>query len=119
VPLASDDHVQRVAEFALDMTETLAAFQGGQARPVSCRIGVNCGPVVAGVIGQKRTIYDVWGDTVNVASRMEMLSAPGRIHVSPAVHDRLRDLYEFEERGTLDVKGKGEMPTYFLVRHLR
>lgn len=114
VPLASDDHVERVAEFALDMTDSIMALQGGLARPVSCRIGMNCGPVIAGVIGQKRTIYDVWGDTVNVASRMEMLSAPGRIHVSPFVHERLRDRYEFEKRGTIDVKGKGEMPTYFL-----
>jgi class 3 adenylate cyclase len=115
VPLVSDDHVQRVADFALAMTDSVASLQGRLLRPVSCRIGISCGPVVAGVIGQKRTIYDVWGDTVNVASRMEMLSAPGRIHVSPFVHERLRDRYQFEERGTLEVKGKGEMPTYFLA----
>jgi class 3 adenylate cyclase len=114
VPLAIDDHVGRVAEFALDLSETVATLQGWLGQKVSCRIGVNCGPVVAGVIGQKRTIYDVWGDTVNVASRMEALGAPGRVHVSPAVHERLRDRFEFEERGTIDVKGKGPMPTYFL-----
>jgi class 3 adenylate cyclase len=116
VPLVTEGHVARVAEFALDLTDTVASLQGGLARPVACRVGINCGPVVAGVIGQKRTIYDVWGDTVNVASRMESMSAPGRIHVSPAVHERLQGRYEFEERGTLDVKGKGPMPTYFLMR---
>ena len=115
VPVATEDHVGRVAEFALEMADTVASLQTRLARPVSCRIGMNCGPVVAGVIGQKRTIYDVWGDTVNVASRMEALSAPGRIHVSPSVHERLQGRFEFEERGTLDVKGKGQMSTYFLV----
>ena len=67
------------------------------------------------MIGQKRTIYDVWGDTVNLCSRMESLGVPGRIQVTPAVYERLRGRYEFEERGTIEVKGKGPMPTYFLV----
>jgi adenylate cyclase len=71
--------------------------------------------VVAGVIGAKRTIYDVWGDTVNLASRMEALGVPGRIQVPPAVHERLKDAFILEPRGQREVKGKGSMPTWFLV----
>jgi class 3 adenylate cyclase len=115
VPMASPDHVERVADFALDMVMAIEGMQARMPHPISCRIGINCGPVVAGVIGTKRTIYDVWGDTVNMASRMESLGVPGRIHVTPAVYERLRDGYSFEERGAIEVKGKGTMPTYFLT----
>ena len=115
VPVATEDHAQRMADFALDMARAIDSLQEGLSRPVACRIGMNCGPVVAGVIGQKRTIYDVWGDTVNVASRMEALGAPGKVHVSHVVYERLRGDYLFEERGTIEVKGKGQMPTYFLL----
>ena len=76
---------------------------------------MNCGPVVAGVIGTKKFIYDVWGDTVNVASRMESLGVPGRVQVTPAVVERLAGRFEFESRGLIDVKGKGPMPTSFLT----
>lgn len=115
VPVPSDDHLQRTADFALDMATTLQTLQEGRAHRISFRIGINCGSVVAGVIGAKRTIYDVWGDTVNVASRMESLSVPGRIQVTRAVYERLGDPYVFERRGEIEVKGKGPMETYFLV----
>ncbi len=115
VPTAIVDHVERMADFALDMVVATEALQAGRSRPISLRIGINCGPVVAGVIGTKRTIYDVWGDTVNVASRMELLAAPGRIHVSPIVHDRLADRFEFESRGEIEVKGKGRLATWYLL----
>jgi len=82
---------------------------------ITFRIGINCGPVVAGVIGTKKFIYDVWGDTVNVASRMESLGVPGRVQVSEAVMERLRGAFTFEDRGLIDVKGKGRARTYFLV----
>ncbi|MDQ3880862.1 MAG: adenylate/guanylate cyclase domain-containing protein, partial [Chloroflexota bacterium] len=79
------------------------------------RIGINSGPAVAGVIGVKKFIYDVWGDTVNVASRMESHGVPGRIQVTEPVYRRLRDRYLLEPRGVIDVRGKGPMMTYFLL----
>jgi len=115
VPMATPDHLERVAEFALDMAAAVGEFSRSGAGQVSFRIGINRGPVVAGVICSKRTIYDVWGDTVNLASRMESLSEPGRIQVTAPVHDRLAGRYTFEPRGNIEVKGKGMMPTWFLT----
>ena len=82
--------------------------------PVSIRIGLNAGPVVAGVIGRKKFIYDLWGDTVNVASRMEAQGLPGAIQVPEPVYRRLSGAFEFQARGVMDIKGKGEMQTYLL-----
>jgi class 3 adenylate cyclase len=79
------------------------------------RIGVSVGPAVAGVIGLKKFIYDVWGDTVNTASRMESTGVPGRIQVTRATYERLNAEFEFERRGIVDVKGKGPIETWFLV----
>lgn len=115
IPTRMDDHVERVAGMALELCAEVERMQSGADEKVRVRIGMHCGPAVAGVIGVKKFIYDVWGDTVNVASRMESLGMPGRVHVSPAVHERLADRYEFEPRGLIDVKGKGLMATYFLV----
>lgn len=115
VPTASPDHLERVAEFALDMAAAVEEFRHDAAHQVSFRIGINRGPLVAGVIGSKRTIYDIWGDTVNLASRMESLSEPGRIQVTASVYERLAGRYAFESRGEIDVKGKGRLPTWFLT----
>ena len=111
----SADHTQRVADLALDLSARLDAIEAASRLGVQFRIGINCGPVVAGVIGTKKFIYDVWGDTVNLAARMESLGVPGRIQVSGAVEERLRRRYTLEARGLVEVKGKGSLPTWFLV----
>ncbi|MEQ9638555.1 MAG: adenylate/guanylate cyclase domain-containing protein [Alphaproteobacteria bacterium] len=107
-----DDHLQAIAELALDMVDAAAAADSGD---VSVRIGIDCGPLAAGVIGDSRFLYDLWGDTVNTASRMESLGAPGRIQVSDTVRQRLGDAYAFEARGKVEVRGKGRMATWFLT----
>lgn len=107
------DHTARVARLALDLTDRMAAARAAESG-ISFRMGINCGPVVAGVIGTKKFIYDVWGDTVNVASRMESTGVAGRIQVSSAVEARLRGRFRLEPRGLVDVKGKGRLATWFL-----
>ena len=79
------------------------------------RIGIDTGPVVAGVIGRAKFIYDLWGDTVNTASRMESHGVPGTIQVTERTYEQLRDRYAFQPRGTIEVKGKGPMPSYLLT----
>jgi class 3 adenylate cyclase len=115
MPEHSDDHTARMAAMALDLAAAVGSIDAAVRLGIAFRIGINCGPVVAGVIGTKKFIYDVWGDTVNVASRMESLGVPGRVQVSQAVMERLRGAYTFEDRGLIDVKGKGLVSTYFLV----
>jgi len=113
----SDDHTIRVAGMALDLFDAVARIDAAARLGIRFRIGIHCGPAIAGVIGRKKFIYDVWGDTVNVASRMESLGLPGRIQVTHAVMERLRPTYRLEARGLIDVKGKGPTPTYFLTGH--
>jgi len=108
------EHLVRIGELALDMLGSVAQVHYPDGRPVRIRIGIHAGPVVAGVIGQKKFAYDIWGDTVNVASRMESTGEPGRIQVTEAVYSRLREEFLFECRGRIEVKGKGSMATYFL-----
>ncbi len=115
LPERRADHAEAMAEMALDMHDALAAFNRARGTSLSVRTGVNTGPVVAGIIGTSKFIYDLWGDAVNTASRMESHSLPGRIQATAATYERLRGKYDFEERGPVHVKGKGEMHTYFLV----
>ena len=115
----SADHTARVATMALGLVEAVGRIDTAVRLGIRFRIGIHCGPVIAGVIGTKKFIYDIWGDTVNVASRMESLSVPGRIQVTQAVKERLDGRFVLEPRGLIDVKGKGPTPTWFLVGHSR
>jgi adenylate cyclase len=115
VPHPRPDHAEALARFALEMTEAVAGLQDPSGRPVPLRIGLGTGPVVAGVVGARKFFYDVWGDAVNVASRMESTDAEGRIQVPQALYERLRDDFVLEERGDVDIKGKGVMHTWYLV----
>ncbi|WP_024444333.1 adenylate/guanylate cyclase domain-containing protein [Mycolicibacterium iranicum] len=115
VPIPRADHIEALARLALDMAEAVAGLKDPQGRDVPLRIGMATGPVVAGVVGAKKFFYDVWGDAVNVAARMETTDVEGRIQVPDNVYQRLRHAFEFEERGVVDVKGKGPMHTWYLV----
>ncbi len=109
VPVPKDDHAHALAAMALDMLDYI------EDGPFRLRIGIDTGPAVGGVIGTRKFQYDVWGDTVNTASRMESHGEPNRIHVTESVRAALADRYRFQPRGTISVKGKGEMETFFLL----
>jgi adenylate cyclase len=109
------DHAAALADFALAARAVLTGLVDPKGRPVAVRVGIASGPVVAGVVGTKKFFYDVWGDAVNVASRMESTGAPGKIQVSPEAYERLKDAFVLEPRGAIEVKGKGAMQTWFLV----
>lgn len=114
VPKPIPEHVVMAARIALDMQELGKRLGIREERSLNFRIGIHTGPVVAGVIGTRKFSYDLWGDTVNIASRMETHGMPGRIHVSREVREKLKEDFDLEARGMIDVKGIGEMETYFL-----
>jgi adenylate cyclase len=115
VPRPRPDHSQALADFALDMANVAAGLKDPHGEPVPLRVGMACGPVVAGVVGSRRFFYDVWGDAVNVASRMEATDSVGRIQVPDAMYERLKDDFVLQERGSIDIKGKGPMRTWYLI----
>jgi class 3 adenylate cyclase len=111
-------HVSRVADLALDMLAAVDAYRTADGRGLQVRIGIHAGPAVGGVIGLKKFIYDVWGDAVNMASRMESQGVAGCIQVSAETYDRLRNEFAFRERGDVEIKGKGRIRTYLLTGRL-
>jgi adenylate cyclase len=115
VPTPRPDHIEAIADLALDLSRAVAELRDPRGKPVPLRMGIAAGPVVAGVVGARRFFYDVWGDAVNVASRMESTDVVGRIQVPENVFERLRHRFVLEERGEVEVKGKGVMRTWFVV----
>jgi class 3 adenylate cyclase len=114
---ASPERATAVAEMALSMLDATDAAGRGIDKRLQLRIGIHTGgPIVAGVLGTHKIAYDVWGDAVNTAKRMESYGLPGRVHVSAATRKALGNAFRFEPRGPIDVKGKGPMETYFLYR---
>jgi adenylate cyclase len=115
VPEPRQDHADALADFALEMRDAMIGLVDPKGRPVAMRIGLASGPVVAGVVGSRKFHYDVWGDAVNTASRMESTGEIGKIQVSTATRELLADRFDLEHRGMVDIRGKGAMPTWFLI----
>ena len=110
-----EDHVSSMVEMGLEMLRAVDRINRKRGTDFQLRIGINCGPVVAGVIGKSKFIYDLWGDAVNLASRMESHGVEGRIQVTEEVRRRLGDRFAVEDRGEISVKGKGAVRTYLIA----
>lgn len=114
LPQKSSRHAEQITDYAHSMIEVINNFNKKNGLDFSVRIGINSGPVIAGVVGKKKYSYDLWGDTVNVASRMESSGSPGEIHLSENTYRLIKNKYSFIKREPLQVKGKGLMQTYFV-----
>ncbi|MBK7957660.1 MAG: adenylate/guanylate cyclase domain-containing protein [Bacteroidetes bacterium] len=117
VPIDCEDHAERAAAFAQEVIEYMKVYRQKTNSELQIRVGLHCGRAIAGVIGENKFAYDLWGDSVNTASRMESHGVPGKIHVSEDFKNELSEsAYRFVERGEMEVKGKGLMKTYFLEK---
>jgi class 3 adenylate cyclase len=114
LPEPSSSHIEQTVELAMEMMKIARGLTNEKGVTLRLRIGINTGPVVAGIIGRHKFIYDLWGDTVNLASRMESLGVPDHIQVTSAVFEKVCGRYPFQKRGAIEVKGKGTMETYIL-----
>jgi adenylate cyclase len=114
VPVARADHAEAIAEAALALQQEVALHDAPNGETFSLRIGINTGPVIAGVIGKTKFAYDVWGETVNTAWQMEMYGSPGHIQVNQSAYAKLRNKYDFEDRGEFSIKNNASLKTYFL-----
>lgn len=119
LPVAQPDHADRVARLALEMLAAVAAINTEHGTQLEVRVGVHSGPVIAGVIGRRKFTYDLWGETVNLASRIQSSGLPNQVNVSAGTYDRLKDRFTFVERGSLECKGVGEVRTYILLGQQR
>lgn len=119
LPLPNENHARIIAKLALRLQQEICKFSLFEKAPLELRIGIHSGPVVAGVIGSQKLAYDLWGATVNIASRMESQGMPGRIQVSEATYQLIKNEFLFEERGRIDIRGMGEMTTYFLTAEVK
>ena len=115
LPEPDENHVEKIASFALEMLDVIRDYRQKNNVPLELRIGINSGAAVAGVIGKKKFIYDLWGDSVNTASRMESHGLPGQIQVSESTYIRIKHLFQFEDRGKMEVKGLGLVRSYLLT----
>ena len=115
LPEPDENHVEKIASFALEMLDVIRDYRQKNNVQLELRIGINSGAAVAGVIGKKKFIYDLWGDSVNTASRMESHGLPGQIQVSESTYIRIKHLFQFEDRGNMEVKGLGLVRSYLLT----
>jgi len=115
VPIENDNHAELISNAALEMQRAIKSFNEEKGENLDVRIGIHTGPLIAGVIGSKKMTYDIWGDTVNIASRMESHSENGKIQISEITYQFIKGKFQIEERGVIDVKGKGEMRTFYLI----
>ncbi|MGI9586526.1 MAG: adenylate/guanylate cyclase domain-containing protein, partial [Acidimicrobiia bacterium] len=114
-PTPREDHCDAIARMALDMVAWIDGREATDGIKLQVRVGINSGAAVGAVVGTTKFAYDMWGDTINVASRMESTGVPGRIQVAPATHEQLQDTFVLERRGLVEIKGRGEIETWFLT----
>ncbi|MGB3121500.1 MAG: adenylate/guanylate cyclase domain-containing protein, partial [Verrucomicrobiales bacterium] len=114
LPVPRPDHAEAIARFAIDLFTEIESIQEMVEGPINLRVGIDSGPVIAGIIGRNKFSYDLWGDTVNIASRMESNGLAGKIQVSENTWNILKDKFSFTERGEIEIKGKGSMRSWIL-----